>query len=61
VSGNWGHAILLVGWNSTSWIIKNSWGANWGTNGYGTIPFTGHQYSDIVNYALYAQEVTRWP
>jgi C1A family cysteine protease len=61
VSSNWGHAILLVGWNWTSWIIKNSWGANWGTNGYGTIPFTGHHYSDIVEHALYAQEVTRWP
>jgi C1A family cysteine protease len=61
VSSNWGHAILLVGWGPTSWIIKNSWGTNWGNGGYGTIPFIGHQYSDIVNYALYAQEVTIWP
>ena len=31
------HAILLVGYNSTHWIIKNSWGTNWGDNGFGYI------------------------
>jgi len=30
------HAVLLVGWdnNTESWILKNSWGTNWGENGY---------------------------
>lgn len=31
------HAILLVGYNSTHWIIKNSWGTNWGASGFGYI------------------------
>ncbi|MCK4447828.1 MAG: hypothetical protein KAW56_12205, partial [Candidatus Marinimicrobia bacterium] len=31
-----GHAILIVGWDNDQeyWICKNSWGANWGENGY---------------------------
>lgn len=31
------HAVLLVGYNSTHWFIKNSWGTSWGHNGYGYI------------------------
>jgi C1A family cysteine protease len=30
------HAVLIVGWNDAekSWIVKNSWGAGWGEQGY---------------------------
>jgi hypothetical protein len=31
------HAILLVGYNSTHWFVKNSWGTSWGDNGFGYI------------------------
>ena len=28
------HAILIVGWDDKSWIVKNSWGKNWGEDGF---------------------------
>lgn len=31
------HTILLVGYNSTYWFVKNSWGPYWGNNGYAYI------------------------
>ncbi len=44
-----GHAILLVGYNNDAanadgtpngrFTFMNSWGAGWGTNGYGTLPY----------------------
>lgn len=34
-----GHAMLIVGYTATSFIVRNSWGAGWGNNGYCYIPF----------------------
>lgn len=31
------HYVLLVGYNTTHWFIKNSWGTAWGHDGYGYI------------------------
>jgi C1A family cysteine protease len=28
------HAVLLIGYTSTEWIVKNSWGTSWGVGGY---------------------------
>jgi C1A family cysteine protease len=35
------HAMTVVGYNTTSqqFLVKNSWGTNWGMNGYCYIPF----------------------
>lgn len=34
-----GHAVSLVGWDDRSFILKNSWGTNWGYMGYTDLPF----------------------
>jgi hypothetical protein len=28
------HAVLLVGYTSEYWIVKNQWGRGWGLNGF---------------------------
>jgi KDEL-tailed cysteine endopeptidase len=28
------HAVQLVGYNETYWILRNSWGITWGEEGY---------------------------
>ena len=36
-----GHAVLLVGYdkNRECYIVRNSWGKNWGDSGYFYMPF----------------------
>lgn len=33
------HCVLIVGWNKTGWIIQNSWGITYATDGYFTLPY----------------------
>ncbi|MEA1905852.1 MAG: C1 family peptidase [Euryarchaeota archaeon] len=48
------HAIILVGWNDSEgcWIIQNSWGTDWGEQGYARV-----LYGDLEKYN-YAYAVT---
>lgn len=46
-----GHAVMAVGYDDAQqrFIIRNSWGADWGLKGYCTMPYaylTDHQYSN---------------
>merc|ERR1719195_1181684 len=52
------HAVLLVGygkdeWGYHYWVVKNSWGQNWGENGYAKV--TSHSEYDcgISSFASY--------
>lgn len=34
-----GHAMCIVGYTKEGFILRNSWGRNWGDNGYCIFPY----------------------
>ncbi|ARN77543.1 hypothetical protein BST97_05825 [Nonlabens spongiae] len=38
-----GHVVTIVGFNDKGFIFKNSWGTDWGDNGYGYISYAAHK------------------
>ena len=42
-----GHAISIVGYNKTGFIVRNSWSEFWGDNGYTILP-----YDEVYPYLL---------
>lgn len=58
-----GHGIVIVGYNDVEqyWLCKNSWGSNWGDNGYFKIGYgecsieVWMNYSVTVNSSCYAK------
>ncbi|MBF0225970.1 MAG: hypothetical protein HQK76_10985 [Desulfobacterales bacterium] len=51
------HAIALVGWDDNNgngyWILRNSWGASWGENGYMRISYQAARVACEVCYLDY--------
>ena len=51
------HAVVLVGWGWKQdidyWIIRNSWGTEWGDAGYGMVE-RHHNSLGINNFIYYA-------
>lgn len=48
------HAMLIVGYTTKYWIVKNWWGKDWGENGYMRIAKNKNRCG-IANYAAYAK------
>jgi C1A family cysteine protease len=44
------HAVLLVGYTAKSWIVKNSWGTDWGLKGYIEVTRNSTRSCNIGNY-----------
>lgn len=38
-----GHAVSIIGYDHSGFIIKNSWGKDWGNGGYGWLSFNYHR------------------
>lgn len=45
------HAVVVVGWGEDYWIIKNSWGPEWGNGGY------AHIDMDCILFTIATQPV----
>jgi C1A family cysteine protease len=46
-----GHAICVVGYDQTGFIVRNSWGADWGQHGYFHIPTAYLAAADLAGDA----------
>lgn len=46
------HYVTIIGWGPDYWLIKNSWGTEWGENGFGRMA-RGVNLRGINNYVYY--------
>jgi len=54
------HAVILVGWDDTkgAWILKNSWGTNWGDKGYMYIKYGVSNIGSYSSYIVYKDGIS---
>lgn len=45
------HAVAIVGYDASSWMVKNSWGEEWGLKGY--IKMKRYNVCNLLDYVLY--------
>lgn len=65
-----GHAVSIVGYDESGFLIKNSWGEDWGDGGYGWVSFDYHRLfctqamaviSGQVDVAAWTKELSSQP
>jgi C1A family cysteine protease len=57
---NVNHAINIIGWddNKGAWLIKNSYGAQWGEGGYGWVKYNANHIGTLAVWADAMTEAT---
>lgn len=52
------HAITLVGWDDTknAWLLRNSWGTNWGEGGYMWIDYGSNSVGAYAAWAMVKED-----
>lgn len=52
------HAIVLVGWDDSrnAWLLRNSWGTNWGEGGYMWIEYGSNNVGAYAAWAMVAED-----
>lgn len=56
-----GHQMVIIGYDDTkqSWLCLNSWGANWGKNGNGTIWIRYDNENIVYQYGIMLQAIIK--
>lgn len=49
------HAVTIVGYTTNTWIVKNSWGTDWGDEGYIYLE-RGHNTCGVAEYVTYVTD-----